>query len=191
MAYTDILKKLGATEDQLSSGIRKLIKQLTTVNSDIAILNDQLQATSSARKKSSLQKYIDNANAQGAALEDQIGKSIEKYWPNKEKFKQASQVMAAGRKNKQVAHPAPPPAPDPVNDPPPGPDPDPAPDPDPDPDPKGGKVVPITKPTPMKKTATDPDPPPKKGGWAAWLIGGIVVVGAAALGITLYNRSRE
>lgn len=172
MFYESLLSPHNLTIEQLSKPTQALIakyKQTTTYLSDVEA---KLAAASGDRTKNKLTKEVDDVKTYLLDLEKQITRKIEIYAKNKDVYAANADRLKKAREGKVIQKAAPSPvvdAPAPVSE--------------PIVHNEGGVIADADKATSDSSSA-----PIKKKSGIGWLVGGLVAVVLAGVGINYYNN---
>ena len=177
MKYSQILTEHGLTADGVPVKTQGKIKTLEKLNAAIASEEADIEKITNKRAKAAAEKKVSESKDTGQLLDDEICEAIKRYVANKDHYDRQSQKLretTANRRKKVETEPAGEPAvvlpivetppanePAPVNDP------------------------PTNEPAPA---SVDEPPVKKKSSGIGWLLGGLVLIGLAAVGIN-YKRN--
>ena len=173
--FEKLLKQNKFPAEGPSTGIKRKISQLRSLETKITNAKTHLATVKSERKRLELQNEIQEAEDSLPEIDADICDSINKFVKNKDVYAANAERLRAARGAKTAA-PAPDPKPEPKNEPAPAPDPKPQPaaktdDNNPAPEPKPAEANEPAKPKPEEKK--------KSGsalGWVAAAIGLVVAV---------------
>jgi hypothetical protein len=172
MTFRELLSQKNLTVDSLSVKIRGKIKKYEQIE---AMMNEQKQKAlqeKGVRKKKEMENEIAEAEGVLSEMNAELCKAIERFDKNKDYYAQQGQKLKDAKKGKGGNNnpPADPPTPN---------------------DPPADPPTPTDPPAdPPQADPTDPpaDPPAPKKGSIGWLVGGLLALGLAAVGINYYNN---
>lgn len=177
LKYSTLLQKHGLKEEQLSHKIKQAIKSINRIVDGTTAEEENLKNIKSERAVEAAKKRIEHAKILINEQDEELCERIETFVANKEVNQKRAANLEKARQNKAKPKPAETTDPAPVNDP-----------------------VPPTEPTPPAEPTPAPTPAPagdpskkkeeKKGSGLGWIIGGVVAVALAAIGINAYNNRK-